>query len=113
MELILDTCRKTAFTFYNNSYEQKGGVSMGSSLGLILANFLMRESEKVIVDNAVKEETIKFYFCYVNDTIQVFYGLEQNVKCTVDKSENEASPYFVDLKICHNVLKIFEKALTL
>ena len=45
MELTLNTCRKTTFTFYNNSYEQKDGVSMGSSLGPILANFIMMESE--------------------------------------------------------------------
>ena len=113
MKLILNTCRKTAFMFYNNIYEQNGCVSMRSSLGCILANIIMMEREKVIVDNVVKEETIKFYFCYVIDTIQVFYGLEKNVKCTVDKSENEVPPYFVDLKICHNVLKIFQKTLTL
>lgn len=113
MELILNTCRKKAFMFYNNIYEQKGGVSMRSSLGPVLGNIIMMESEKVIVDNVVKEETIKFDFCYVTDTIQAFYGLEKNVKCTVGKSENEVPPYFAGLKICHNVLKIFEKTLTL
>ena len=30
---ILDTCTKTAFSFNNIIYEQKDGVSIGSSLG--------------------------------------------------------------------------------
>ena len=30
---ILNTCTKTAFTFNNKLYEQRDGVSMGSSLG--------------------------------------------------------------------------------
>ena len=34
-KLILDTCTKTAFSFNNIIYEQKDGVSMDSSLGLL------------------------------------------------------------------------------
>ena len=37
-KLILDTCTKTTFTFNNKLYEQKDGVSMGSSLGPVLKN---------------------------------------------------------------------------
>ena len=65
-KLILDTCQKTAFTFNNIIHEQKDGVSMGESLGPVLANIIMTECEKVIVDNLVKEGTIKFYVCYVD-----------------------------------------------
>ena len=46
------------FTFNNIIYEQKDGVSMGTSLGLVLANIIKMECEKVIVDNLVKEGTI-------------------------------------------------------
>ena len=34
---------------------------MGASLGPALENIIMTECEKVIVDNLVKERTIKFY----------------------------------------------------
>ena len=52
---------KTAFTFNNIIFEQKDGESMGASLGPALENIIMTECEKVIVDNLVKERTIKFY----------------------------------------------------
>ena len=44
-KLILDTCTKTAFSFNNKLYQQKDGVSMGSSLGPVLANIIMTELE--------------------------------------------------------------------
>ena len=59
-KLILDTCQKTAFKF-NNIYEQKDGVSMGASLGSILANIIVTDCEKVIVDNLVRDGTIVLY----------------------------------------------------
>ena len=68
-KLILDTCQKNAFTFNNIIYEQKGGVSMGASLGPALANIIMTEREKVTFDNLVKEGTIKFYIRYVDDIL--------------------------------------------
>ena len=66
-KLILDTCQKTTFTL-NNIYEQKGGVSMGASLGAVLANIIIKECENVIVDNLLKEGAIKFYIRYADDT---------------------------------------------
>ena len=68
-KLILDTSPKTTFTFNNIIYEQKDGVSMGSLLGPVLANIIMTECEKAIVDNLVKEGAIKFYVRYVDDTL--------------------------------------------
>ena len=40
-KLISDSCKKTAFSFDNKIYEQIDGVSMGSSLGPVLANIIM------------------------------------------------------------------------
>ena len=61
------------FKLYQNLiktiYEQKDDVSMGASLGPVLANIIMTECEKVIVDNLVKEGTIKFYVRYVDGTL--------------------------------------------
>ena len=68
-KLILDTCQKTAFRFNNIIFEQKDGASMGQSLGLVLANIIKAECEKVIIDNLVKEGTIKFCICYIDDTL--------------------------------------------
>ena len=117
-KLILDTCQKTTFKFNNSIYEQKDGVSMGASLGRVVANIVMTECEKVIVDNLVKEGTIKFYIRYEDDTLllvkrqdidkllKAFNGFEKNLKFTVDRFENE-TPHFLDLEICPNDLTIF------
>ena len=110
--LILCTCQKTAFTFNNITYEQKDSVSMGVSL----ANIIMMECEKVIVENLVKEGTIKFYVSNVDDTLllvkhedkvlRAFNGFDNNLKFTVDKFDNE-TPHFLDLEICLNGLTVF------
>ena len=47
-KLILDTCTKTVFSFMNKLYQQKDGVSMGSSLGPVLTNIIMSELEDVL-----------------------------------------------------------------
>ena len=53
-------------------YEQKNGVSIGASLMPVLANIIMTECEKSIVDNIVKKGTIKFYVSYVDDCTVAF-----------------------------------------
>ena len=80
----------------------------------------MMECEKLIVDNLLKEETIKFYIRYVNDTLllfkrpsidkvlKAFNWFDQNLKFTVDRFENEI-PHFLHLEICPNGLSIFRK----
>ena len=119
-KLNLDTYQKTAFAFNKIIYEQKDCVSMGASLGKVLANTILTECEKLIVDNLVKEGTIKFHVCYVDDTLLIakrqdidkvlkaFNKFDKNLKFTVDKFENE-TPHFLDLEICPNVLTIFRK----
>ena len=47
-KLILDSCTKTTLSFKNQLYKQIDGVSMGSSLGPILANIILTEFEKLI-----------------------------------------------------------------
>ena len=49
-KLILDSCKKMAFSFNCNLYEQVNSVSMGSSLGPVLANIIMTELEQVVID---------------------------------------------------------------
>ena len=118
--MTLDTCQKTASTLNNIIYEQKDGVSMGASLGQVLANIIMSECEKLIVDNSVNEGTINFYVRYVDGTLllvkrqdidkvlKVFNGFDKNLTFTVDRFENE-TPHSLDLEICPNGLTIFQK----
>ena len=73
---------------------------MGVSLGPVLANIIMTECEKVIVDNLVKEGTKKFYIRYVDETLllvkrqdidevlKAFNGFDKNLKLTVDRFDN-------------------------
>ena len=93
---------------------------MGASLGPHLANIIMTEYEKVIVDNLVNERIIKFYVPYVDGilllfqrqhiekVLKAFNGFDKNLKFTVDRFENE-SPHFLELEICTNGLKFFLK----
>ena len=53
-KLILDSCQKTALSFNNKLYEEIDGVSMGGSLGPVLANIIMTEFEKVILHKLMK-----------------------------------------------------------
>ena len=52
-------------------YEQIDGVSMGGSLGPVLANIIMTEFEKVVVENLIKTGTVKLYARYVDDSLLV------------------------------------------
>ena len=93
---------------------------MGALLGLVLANIIMAECEKVIVDNLVKKGTIKFYICYVDDTLllvkrqdidkvlKAFNEFNKNIKFTIDRFENK-TPHFLDLEICPNGFTFFRK----
>ena len=44
---------------------------MGGSLGPVLANIIMTECEKAIVDKLIEDGIIKFYIRYVDDTLLV------------------------------------------
>ena len=44
---------------------------MGGSLGPVLANIIMTECEKVIVDKLMKKKVIMFCTRYVDDTLLI------------------------------------------
>ena len=52
-------------------YEQKDRVSMGSSLGPVLANIFMTELEETITQQLIENDVIKFYCRYVGDILIV------------------------------------------
>ena len=68
-KLILICCSKTIFSFDDQLCEQTDGVSMGSSLGLVLTNIVLTELEKIVVSDLIRCDTKKFYKRYVDDTL--------------------------------------------
>ena len=118
--LILDTCQKTTLSFNNKLYEQIDRVSMGGSLGPVLANIISTECEKVSVYKLMKEKCITFYTRYVDDTLLIikkrdinyflnqFNSFDKNLKFTIDTFEKSAL-YFLDIKVCPNRLGIYHR----
>ena len=119
-KLILDTCTKTAFSFNNKLYQQKDGVSMGSSLGPVLANIIMTELENVVIKPLTANGTIKFYTRFVDDTLLVIKPdnvkevhnslnkFDKSLRFTVDMFQNKV-PHFVDLELSPDGISIFRK----
>ena len=52
-------------------YEQIDRISMGGSLAPVLANIIMTEFEKVVVENLIKTGTVKLYARYLDDSLLV------------------------------------------
>ena len=119
-KLIIDTCTKTVFSCNNKLYEQIDGVSMGSSLGPVLANIIMTELESLIITPLIDSGIIEFYCRYVDDTLLIIKpenidfvhhslnSFDTNLQFTVDTFENE-TPHFLDLQIAPDGLSIFRK----
>ena len=117
---FLGTCQKTAFSFYGKMYEQRAGVSMGGFLGPVLANIIRTECEKVIINQLIEKNIVKFCIRYVDDTSLVIRKkdidiilnklntLNKNLNFTIDTFEN-CLPDFLDIEICPNRLAIYHK----
>ena len=96
-------------------YEQIDEVSMGGTFGPVLANIIMTEFEKVVVENLIKTSIVKLYARYVDDTllvvkrkdidfiIQKFNSFDKRLKFTIDTFEH-CVPHFLDIEICPNDL---------
>ena len=119
-KLINDTCTKTAFTFNNQFYEQTDGVSMGSSLGPVLANIIMTEVENVVIRPLIEQGLIKFYSRYVDDTLLLvkktglmfiherLNNFDSNLRFTVDLFD-DTLPHFLDLELHEDGVSIYRK----
>ena len=109
-KLLLDACQKTAFSFNGKIYKQTDGVSMGSSLGPVLANIIMTQMESEIVKPLETKGVIKHYMRYVDDTLLLikpenietvlrkFNSFHKNLHFTVDTFDG-GDIHFLDLKI--------------
>ena len=93
---------------------------MGCSLGPLLANIIMTELEKVVVDKLLQDGTIRFYCRYVDDTLMLIKPCDiQRVKTEFEKfdknliftyeSFEETLPHFLDIEIHNDGLKIYRK----
>ena len=93
---------------------------MGGSLGPIVANIIMTECEKVIVDKLMKKNVIMFGTRYVDDTLLIikkrdvnyvlnqFNSFDKNLKFTTGTFQNSAL-HFLDTEICPNGLCVYHK----
>ena len=59
-------------------YEQIDRVSVGGSLGPVLANIIMTECKKVIVDKLAQEKVIMYFTRYVDDTFLIIKNRDVN-----------------------------------
>ena len=112
-KLLLDSCTKTAFSFDNVLYEQCDGVSMGSSLGPVLANIIQTKFENVIVKPLIETGVLRFICGYVDDTLvfikkdKIQHGLnsfnsfDKNLRFSVDTFD-DGNIHFLDIKILNN-----------
>ena len=100
-KLIMDTCSKTAFSCCGKIYEQYDGVSMGASLGPILANIIMAELERKIVDELIRSDVIKFYGRYVDDTL-LLIKLE-NIEYVLNEFNTFDKNLQTNLKMKHHI----------
>ena len=119
-KLIRDTCTKTVFSCNNKLYEQTDGVSMGGSLGPVLANIIMTEFEQQTVKKLIDQGLIAFYCRYVDDTLLLikrntintilehFHKFDRNIRFTYDLFEN-TTPHFLDINIASDGLGIYRK----
>ena len=107
-KLLLDSCTKTAFSFDNVFYEQCAGLSLGSSLGPVLANIILTQFKNVIVKPLIETSVLKFYCRYVNGTLVMikkdkiqhvlnsFDSFDKNLTFTVD-TFGDGNIHFLDI----------------
>ena len=119
-KLLKDCCTKNDFSFNKTIYEQIDGVSMGSCLGPVLANIIMTELETVIVDKLFAANLLKFYICYVDDTLALLKESDINIvlkklnsfhpslKFTIDTFD-DGIVHYLDIKIVDNETDIYLK----
>ena len=101
-------------------YEQLDGVSMGSSLGPVLANVILIEFENIIVNDLINSGVLKFYRRYVDDILVLmrhsdiphvlakFDNFDKNLIFPFDDF-SDSHVHFLDLKIINNDIDIFRK----
>ena len=115
-----DLCTKTVFSFDGKTCKQIDCEPMGSSLGPVLANVIMTEFGRLVVNKVIKDGLIKFYIRYVDDTLVLakvedidnimkqFNSFDKSIQFTVDKFE-DGILHFLDIKINDSVADLYYK----
>ena len=100
-KLLVDACTKTAFSFNKKLYEQIDGVSLGSTLGPLMANVIITEVDRVVVKGLINKGYLKFYNRFMDDTpvlmkksdvpmvFQALYSFHKNLNFKVDTFETK------------------------
>ena len=119
-KLIRDTCKKTVFSCNDVYYEQIYGVSMGGSLGPVMANIILTEFERIVINPLINSGIIKLYCRYVDDTLLLikhddidfllnqFHSFDRDIRFTYDVFSDEP-PHFLDLNLDGNKFSIYRK----
>ena len=121
-KLLLDSCTKTAFLANGKIYQQVDGVTMGTSLGPLLADVIMTEVEKQVLAPLISDGTIPFYVRFVDDTLLLLKpsdiskinkslnSFDNQLKFTSEEFTDNNDVHFLDLKITTEGTAIFRKA---
>ena len=104
--LLKSVCKQSYFFFNNKIYLQTDGVSMGSPIGPLMANFFMNFLEVNFLQNCPLEFKPLFYRRYVDDTFTLFNSIEEankfleyinqqhpNIKFTIESENNKKLPF--------------------
>ena len=82
-------------------YEQIDGVSLGSTLGPLMANVIITEVDRVVVKGLINKGYLKFYNRFMDDTpvlmkksdvpmvFQALYSFHKNLNFKVDTFETK------------------------
>ena len=93
---------------------------MGGSLRPVLTNIIMTECEKVIVNQLIENNIVKFYISYINDTSLVFRkkdidivlskfnSFDENLKSTIVTFQN-CVPHFLESVYIIKILKLINR----
>ena len=93
---------------------------MGGFLGPVLANIILTEFERIIINPLISSGIIKFYCRYVDDTLLLikhndfdmllhkFHSFDNNIRFTYDKF-SDVPPHFLDLNLDDNKFSLYRK----
>jgi hypothetical protein len=121
-KLIRDTCKKTVFSCKDVYYEQIDGVSIGGPLDPVMANIILTEFERIVINSLINSGIIKFYCRYVDDTLLLikhddidfllnqFHSFDRNIRFTYVVFSDEP-PHFLDLNLDGNKFSIYRNIL--
>ena len=97
-------------------------VSMGSSLGPVLANVIMPEFQRLNVDKLIKDRLIKFYVRYMDDNlvlvkvedidniVKEFNSFDKIIQFAIDRFE-DGIVHFHDIRINGSEKDLYYKTL--